>query len=129
MRLSKQIRTFNKHVTNPLLGRFARSKRGPFAIVRHVGRRSGKRYETPIFAFPVAGGFLVALTYGREVDWYRNVIAAGRCDLTWHRHEYAIVRLEPLELPEARPLLPQPFRTVFKLLRAMPFVRMYEAGS
>lgn len=28
--------------------RLARAGRGPFSLVRHVGRKSGKPYETPI---------------------------------------------------------------------------------
>jgi len=129
MKLPTQIRTFNKHILNPVLGRFARSRHGPVAIIRHVGRRSGKPYETPVFAFPVAGGFVIALTYGREVDWYRNVMAAGRCVVIWHRQEYTIERIEPMELQMARPLLPQPFRATFRLVRTMPFARMYGTGS
>jgi deazaflavin-dependent oxidoreductase (nitroreductase family) len=125
MKLPNRIRKFNKHFTNPLLGRFAHSTIGPVAIIRHVGRRSGKPYQTPVFAFPTADGFLVALTYGREVDWYRNVMAAGRCTLIWHRQEYVMKRIVPLELAEARPLLPQPFRATFRLVESMPFARMY----
>jgi len=129
MKLPNRIRTFNKHVTNPLLGRFAHSMHGPVAIIRHVGRRSGKPYETPVFAFPVNGGFVLALTYGKDVDWYRNVMAAQRCDVIWHGKKYSIERIEPMELQAARPLLPQPFRTIFRLVRAMPFARMYEAAA
>jgi hypothetical protein len=31
--------------------------------------------------FPVPGGYLIALTYGADSDWVRNVQAAGGCDL------------------------------------------------
>ena len=41
-----RIRTFNKYITSPLLRTFASRSHGPFAIIRHVGRRSGKPYET-----------------------------------------------------------------------------------
>lgn len=37
-----------KYTLNPLTRRLARSTIGPFAIVRHIGPRSGKVYETPI---------------------------------------------------------------------------------
>ena len=47
-----RIRAFNKYVTNPLLRRCANFSRGPFAIIRHVGRRSGKPYETVIWVWP-----------------------------------------------------------------------------
>jgi deazaflavin-dependent oxidoreductase (nitroreductase family) len=124
MKFPTQIRTFNKHVLNPILGRVARSSHGPFAIIRHVGRRSGKRYETPVIVFPFAGGFVLALTYGTEVDWYRNVTAAGRCMILWHRREYAITKIEPITLDEARPLLHQPEKTILRLVQTEHFVRM-----
>ena len=118
------IRTFNKHILNPMLGRIARSAHGPFAIIRHVGRKSGKTYETPVIVFPMAGGFVLALTYGKAVDWYRNVTAAGRCVVIWHRREYAIDKIEPISLEAARPLFHQPERTILKLIRTQHFIRM-----
>ena len=39
-------------------------------VVRHVGRRSGKSYETPVDAFDTdRGTLLVALPYGPDTDW------------------------------------------------------------
>src|SRR5438128_2213302 len=67
----------------PLLHRFASYSRGPFAVIRHVGRRSGKPYETTIMIWPMGDGFVIALTYGPEVDWYRNLRASGHGTLLW----------------------------------------------
>jgi deazaflavin-dependent oxidoreductase (nitroreductase family) len=50
-----------------------------FGVVHHHGRRSGKAYRTPVNVFPVSGGFVIALPYGRRTDWVRNVMAAGGC--------------------------------------------------
>ena len=61
--ISNRIRYFNKYITNPLLRRFANASRGPFAVIRHVGRRSGKLYETTIMVWPMGEGFVIALTY------------------------------------------------------------------
>jgi hypothetical protein len=36
-------------------------------------------YETPIFVEPFDRGFVIELTYGPQVDWYKNVLAAGGC--------------------------------------------------
>jgi hypothetical protein len=52
-RYRKGIGTILKHTLNPLTRRVARSRFGPFAIVQHVGRRSGKTYETPIIVQPI----------------------------------------------------------------------------
>src|SRR5260370_12295782 len=78
-KLPNRIRIFNKYVTNRLLRGFANLSHSPFAIIRHVGRRSGKPYETVIWVWPLGEGFVIALTYGPDVDWYRNILppAAG----------------------------------------------------
>ncbi len=124
MKFPTQIRTFNKHVLNPLLGRIARSAHGPFAIIRHTGRKSGKTYETPVIVFPFASGFVLALTYGKEVDWYRNVSAAGRCVVIYHQRDYAIDKIEPITLEAAQPLLHQPEKTILRLVQTENFIRM-----
>ena len=71
-----RIRVFNKYVTNRVLRVLAYLPFGPFAIMRHVGRRSGKHYENVLMVWQVPQGFVIALTYGPQVDWYRNLLAA-----------------------------------------------------
>ena len=56
--LSDRIRVFNKYVTNRLLRGFASRSRGPFAVIRHVGRRSGKPYQTTIMVWPMGEVFV-----------------------------------------------------------------------
>ena len=120
-----RIRYFNKHFLNKLLRRFATISFGPFALVKHVGRKSGKPYETPIMAFPISGGFLVALTYGPQVDWYQNVLAAGTCNLVWHNKPFAISHIEPVDPATALPLFPQPQKTILKSMDLVhDFVKM-----
>ena len=52
------------------------------AVVVHRGRRSGRRYETPVMVFRAPDGFIIALTYGpQRTDWVRNVVTAGGCEL------------------------------------------------
>lgn len=48
-----------------------------WAIVVHRGRKSGRTFRTPLWAFRRHNGFVIALTYGPETDWVRNVLAAG----------------------------------------------------
>jgi deazaflavin-dependent oxidoreductase (nitroreductase family) len=54
---------------------------GGFGTVVHVGRVSGRRYETPVNVFSHDGGVVIALTYGAESDWVANVMSAGGCEL------------------------------------------------
>lgn len=115
---------FIKHTLNHLTGRIARSRMGPFSLVRHVGRRSGKVYETPIIAQPIEGGFMLALTYGPDVDWYKNVRAAGGCQLLRHGTWYTATQVEPLDAPAGRAAFPQPQRTILRWVGTSHFVRL-----
>jgi deazaflavin-dependent oxidoreductase (nitroreductase family) len=120
----KRIRTFNKYVINPVMRRFARVSRGPFAVVQHVGRRSGKPYATPIIVEPFGKDVVIALTYGPEVDWYRNVQAAGRCTLLWHGKTYALEQPAPVDREHALPAFPLPAQLILRALNIQHFVRM-----
>jgi deazaflavin-dependent oxidoreductase (nitroreductase family) len=87
MRFRKRwLARINIVLTNRITSRFAARLPG-FGILTHVGRKSGRVYGTPVNVFRVPEGFLIALTYGRESEWVRNVIAAGGCKLetraTW----------------------------------------------
>lgn len=105
-----------KHTLNPLTRRLAYSSLGPFSIVRHVGRRSGKRYETPVIVSPVADGFVIELTYGPDVDWHKNVLAAGGCTLVRRGTEYQITQIEPLDAAAGLAAFPGAQRLVLRLL-------------
>ncbi|HEX5158203.1 MAG TPA: nitroreductase family deazaflavin-dependent oxidoreductase, partial [Ktedonobacterales bacterium] len=85
---NRRLRTFVKHVVNPVLRYAAHSSRGPFALLRHVGRRSGKQYEIPIMVWRMKDGFVIVLTYGPNTDWLRNLQAADQGSLRWHKREY-----------------------------------------
>ena len=126
--MMNRIRYFNKYILNKLLRWFVYLPFGPFALVKHVGRKSGKPYETTIMAFPITGGFMIALTYGPNVDWYQNVKAAGKCQLVFHNKAFAISHLEPMDAATALPLFPQPQKTILKSLGLVhDFVKMMYA--
>ena len=129
MKFPKPIRSFNKYVTNPVLGMIARSSHGRFAIVSHVGRRSGKPYQTTIIVQPMAAGFLIALTYGANVDWYRNIVAAGGCRVLWHKRSYEIGAIEPLAAESALPLFPQPEQTILRVMGIQEYAMLKYAFS
>ncbi len=67
----------NKRVFNPL-----ELRRGVRPVLTHVGRTSGTSYRTPLDAHAVDGGYVFILVYGSGSDWVRNVLAAGRAELT-----------------------------------------------
>jgi deazaflavin-dependent oxidoreductase (nitroreductase family) len=128
MNLTQQLRKsfflVLKHTLNPLTRRMARSSLGPFSIIRHVGRRSGRQYETPLIVAPVEGGFVIELTYGPDVDWHKNIVAAGGCVVVWHGKEYPINRIKPLEAQTGLAAFPPPQRLVLRLLKRTHFEKL-----
>ncbi|WP_066901344.1 nitroreductase family deazaflavin-dependent oxidoreductase [Mycolicibacterium houstonense] len=65
-----------------------------WAVVIHRGRRSGRTFRTPLWAFRRGHGFVIALTYGSQADWVRNVLAAGGCELESRRRHYTMTEPE-----------------------------------
>lgn len=119
-----RLRTFNKYVTNRVLRGFAHSSRGPFAILRHTGRRSGKQYETTFWVWPQGEDFVIALTYGPEVDWLRNLRASNKGMLFWHGKTYTISDPELIESSAALSAFPAFIRFVMRRLGTHQFVRV-----
>jgi deazaflavin-dependent oxidoreductase (nitroreductase family) len=110
---------------NPLTLRLAREGKshGPmtFWIVRHIGRKSGTTYETPIMLAPVDGGFIAELTYGDKVQWYQNVVAAGGCTIVRGGTETRVVAVEPYPTAAGRAAFGGFARVVLTLLRRREF--------
>jgi len=80
MPIPKNVARLNRVGLNRVTRRIAPWAPG-FGVVVHRGRRSGNTYETPVNVFPTATGVRIALTYGADTDWVRNVVAAGGCQL------------------------------------------------
>jgi deazaflavin-dependent oxidoreductase (nitroreductase family) len=76
MKLSRRVARVNRVVVNPIQGVYAWLL-PPWAVILHRGRRSGRPYRTPVLAFRQEQTLVVALLYGEESDWLRNLRAAG----------------------------------------------------
>jgi deazaflavin-dependent oxidoreductase (nitroreductase family) len=117
--LSQKLARFNRRVTNRV-SRHVAGWAPTFAIVHHVGRRSGREYETPVNAFPVGDRYAFALTYGRG-EWVRNVVAAGGCTIRTRRRDVWLSEPEFVTDPSRR-LAPIPFRWVLRLIGVDEFL-------
>jgi deazaflavin-dependent oxidoreductase (nitroreductase family) len=120
MPLSRRVARFNERVTNRLTRPLAPHAPG-FGVVVHTGRTSGRVYRTPVNVFVHNGRFAVALTYGREAEWVKNVLAAGGCELVTRGCQY---RLTDPELVHDGGLAPVPpvVRPVLRLIGAADFL-------
>ena len=85
MPIPKAVGRWNKAGLNRVTRHIAPWMPGLGVIVHH-GRRSGRRYQTPVNVFSAGDGYVIALTYGPDTDWVKNVLAAGGCELRTHGH-------------------------------------------
>jgi deazaflavin-dependent oxidoreductase (nitroreductase family) len=110
MPLPRSIARFNRRVTNRVLGPLARYLPS-FGVVVHTGRKTHRVYRTPVNVFPRPGGYVVALTYGPQSDWVRNVLASGGCALETHGRTLRLTRPR-LFHDESRRAVPAPLRPI-----------------
>ena len=123
MRFRKRwLAAFNLAVTNRISSRFAPRLPG-FGIVTHVGRKSGRVYRTPVNVFRAPNGFLIALTYGRESEWVRNVLAAGGCELETRGVRYQLSAPTIMHDP-TRGRFPLPVRVILGFVGANDFMQL-----
>src|SRR3954468_2250034 len=120
MPLPKRLARFNRVVTNRVLGPPARRLPG-FAVVVHVGRRSGRTYRTPVNLFRAGDRYAIALTYGADSQWVRNVLAAGGAEVETRGR---VLRLGDPQLVHdpSRRLVPSPVRAPLRLIRVSDFM-------
>ena len=127
-RLGRWFRISLKYTLNPFTLRLAEAGIGPLSIVQHVGRRSGKQYATPLLLAPIMGGYVAELTYGPNVDWFQNVMAAGHCTIVRGSMQTLVDRIEPMDTDAGRQAFPLPARILLRILRRRHYVRMYAAA-
>jgi deazaflavin-dependent oxidoreductase (nitroreductase family) len=119
-----RVRVMNKYVTNRILIHIAGKKFGHFAILRHIGRKSGTVYQTPIIAEPVEGGFVIALTYGKKVDWLSNILAKGTCSLYWKAKDYELHQPELIDCETGLNAFPSPLNRILEKAGIEYFLRL-----
>lgn len=121
MPLSKQMARFNLRYANRVMRHIA-GWMPTLALMEHVGRTSGRVYETPVNVFRADDRYVFALTYG-ESAWVKNVLAAGGCDIRTRGHNVALADPERLHDP-SRHLIPVPYRWVLAVIHVDDFVLM-----
>lgn len=111
-----------KNTLNRFTLRLARAGIGPFSLLRHTGRRSGSTFETPLILAETSSGDLVAeLTYGVDVNWYRNLMAGGPATAVRGTREWRIVGVEPLDAEAGLRAFGDPAAWILRLLHKREF--------
>ena len=127
MYLPRVLARFNRHVTNPIQRRWA-GVIPLHGIIEHVGRRSGRRYRTPVLTFRTESGFAFLIGYGLQSDWLGNVLAAGGAGLVHRRQRYRLTDPHVVRGSDARALLPWPIRLVARIANVDAVLRVSAAS-
>jgi deazaflavin-dependent oxidoreductase (nitroreductase family) len=106
---------------NPLIVKLAGRRHFHMAAqIRHVGRRSGRTYTTPVSARHSGDLVVIALTFGNQSDWSRNVRSAGGGTIRIDGEDYHVTQPQIISRQEAKPLVQSAFspleRAGFRML-------------
>jgi len=122
MPIPKKVAVINKYVTNRIILTFA-GWLPPFAEITHTGRRSSRVYRTPVLAFPTGDGFMLALTYGRDVDWVKNLQASAG-SIKHGGEKYTLASVHFIEYEDTERCVPFLVRMFLRLLSVEDFIHV-----
>ncbi|HUO37795.1 MAG TPA: nitroreductase family deazaflavin-dependent oxidoreductase [Mycobacterium sp.] len=115
MQLPQWLARFNRHVTNPIQRLWA-GWAPTTGILEHVGRRSRKRYRTPLTVFSTDDGVAILLTYGQNRDWLKNLTAAGEGRMQRYGRTFTVTDPRVMPKSEAAPVVSSCWRPIFSRL-------------
>lgn len=126
MPLPHWLTRVNLLLGNRLLAPFAAHLPG-LGILEHVGRRSGTLHRNPLAIFRRGPDrYVIALWYGPNVQWVRNVLAAGGCRVRTRGRWIKLADPRRLHDPSRREI-PWFLRPVAALLRVEHFLELRRA--
>jgi len=117
-------------VLNPVLGKIAAWGWIPvWGVVVHTGRKSGRRFATPIALAKTNEGFVIPLPWGAGTDWCRNLVAAGGGIVRWGGVDYSVREPEVIEQAIAVPAFPRVIRRLIPVVGIERFLRVRLAAT
>jgi deazaflavin-dependent oxidoreductase (nitroreductase family) len=122
MSVQRRLARLNQVVSNRLVGRFFALLPG-FGAVYHRGRRSGREYRTPVKVFRDGDKYVIALPYGTDSDWVRNVMAAGGCELRVRGRRVPLTEPRVFE-DRHQAVVPRPLRVPLRWFSAYSFIEL-----
>jgi deazaflavin-dependent oxidoreductase (nitroreductase family) len=121
--LPRSLARFNRVVTNRLTRRIARFL-PMFGVVIHTGRRTHRQYRTPLNVFVAdADTFVIALTYGPDVEWLKNLKASGGGQMETRGQMWVVTEPRVFH-DERRATMPRLVRLVLGITRVYDFVEL-----
>jgi deazaflavin-dependent oxidoreductase (nitroreductase family) len=95
-----------------------------FAILTHRGRKTGRTYRTPVNVFRRGDDYFFFLTYGSDVQWVKNILAAGSCSIETRGRIVELVEPELITDPELLPAPPHVRFVERRIAGVTQYVRM-----
>lgn len=117
------IGKLNRVVANPVALQVAGWMPG-FGIVVHQGRNTGVDHHTPVNLFRYGQRWVIPLTYGRNTDWVKNVVAAGGCEVVHRNHRMVVTRVEIIRRTMAASAVPAPVRFLLWMVRVKDYLSL-----
>jgi len=112
-------------VLNPVLGTVAAWGLIPiWGIVEHTGRKTGRRFATPIALARTSDGFIVPLPWGDRTDWCRNLVAAHGGVIRWRGAEHIVRDPQFIDRAAAAPAFPRIARQALGAFKIERFVHL-----
>ena len=121
MPMPSAMTRFNR-VVNPVTRLFIAWVPG-YAVVHHLGRVSGRVYRTPVKVYRRPDGYNIAIPYGPETEWVKNILTAGGCELKI-RGRFVRVARPMIVHNETYGEIPAPARRVLRLAGVSTFLRL-----
>jgi deazaflavin-dependent oxidoreductase (nitroreductase family) len=100
-----------------------------WAVVHHIGRKTGTEHTTPVAVFPATGVFYIGLPWGRETDWVRNLRAAGGGTMVWKGRRYDVSDPTFVDKSEVMAIARLPQREILKRWSLADFLRVRRVPS
>jgi deazaflavin-dependent oxidoreductase (nitroreductase family) len=99
------------------------------SVIRHVGRTTGRPYETPVGAVATDDGFAIALPYGSNTDWLKNVLASGSATIVNDGNAHRVDQPEVVPIAEGASLFPPNDRRTLRFFGVEQCLRVRLSAS
>jgi len=113
------IAQINKRVLNP-----RELKKGARPVLIHVGRSSGRTYQTPLDAHPIEGGYIFIVMYGATSDWVQNVLASHGATLRIDGEDHELDSPRIISKVDAFRILPEGTKPPAEFLKVTEYLQM-----
>ena len=76
----------------------------------------------------MADGFVISLAFGAQVDWHRNLVAAGGGTIRWRGRDYQVAGPETIGTDEGRAAFDPVQRLFMRLAGVDGYIRVRDAA-